>query len=98
MFPSDAGLSERVEAGRLESKKPYTVNEIDLLSSGDILLLYTDGLSEHDGGAYFPAEVEKTLRKVRDQSAAGICDQLKRSITDAVPATDDITFVVIKRT
>ena len=97
MFPSDAGLSERVEAGRLRNKQTYTVNEITLLSSGDILLLYTDGLSEHADGEYFPAAVERTLATIRDQSAASICEHLKQDLLTAAPATDDITFVVIKR-
>lgn len=98
MFPSDAGLSERVEAGRLESKQPYTVNEIDLLAQGDILLLYTDGLSEHAGGEYFPAAIEQTLARVRDQSASIICKKLKQDVLAVAPATDDISFVVIKKT
>jgi len=98
MFPSDAGLSERVEAGRLESKQPYTVNEIDLLASGDILLLYTDGLSEHAGGEYFPAAVEESLARVRDQSASTICETMKQDVLTFAPATDDISFVVIKKT
>ncbi len=98
MFPSDAGLSERVEAGRLGTKQPYTVNEIDLLASGDILLLYTDGLSEHGDGAYFPAAVETALARIQDQSAAVICEQLERDVLAFAPATDDISFVVIKKT
>ncbi len=98
MFPSDASLSERVEAGRLESKQPYTVNEIDLLANGDILLLYTDGLSEHADGEYFPAAIEQTLARVRDQSAAIICEKLKQDVLAFAPATDDISFVVIKKT
>ena len=98
MFPSDTGLSERVEAGRLGYKQPYTVNEIDLLASGDILLLYTDGLSEHAGGDYFPAAVEKTLASVRNQPAAVICEKLKQDVLAFETATDDISFVVIKKT
>ena len=97
MFPSDASLSERVESGRLERKEPYTVNEIDLLAAGDILLLYTDGFSEHGAGAFFPAAVERSLAAVRDQSAASICERLQQDLLAAATATDDITFVVIKR-
>ena len=97
MFPSDAGLSERVEAGRLGFKQPYTVNEIDLLASGDILLLYTDGLSEHAGGRYFPVAVEATLARVRDQPAEVICERLKQEVLAFEAAADDISFVVIKK-
>lgn len=97
MFPSDSGLSERVEAGRLGTKQPYTVNEIDLLASGDILLLYTDGLSEHGEGAYFPAAVETTLASIQDQSAAVICERMEKDVRAFAPAMDDISFVVIKK-
>jgi len=97
MFPSDAGLSEQVEAGRLEYKQPYTVNEIDLLADGDILLLYTDGLSEHGGGEFFPSRIEQTLAQVGDQRASTICEKMEQDLLAFAPATDDISFVVIKK-
>jgi len=98
IFASDVYQGERVEAGQLGYKRPYTVNEIDLLASGDLLLLYTDGLSEHGGGSYFPTAVEALLGRVQDGTAAEICRQLERDLLAAAPAGDDITFVVIKKT
>lgn len=97
MFASDTGLSEKVDAGGLGYKPPYTVNEIDLLASGDILLLCTDGLTEHGEGRYFPAVVERTLVAVQDQDAASICEHLQRDFLAFAPATDDLSLVVIKR-
>ena len=61
MLPSTADWDDRVDPGPLGYKKPYTVNEIDLLADGDILLLFTDGLSDHGGGHYFPGHLEQTL-------------------------------------
>lgn len=98
MFASDSGLSERVEVGRLGYKRPYTINEIDLLASGDLLLLYTDGLSEHAGGEYFPSVLTNTLVRIQDRSAAHICEELKQDLLAFAPATDDISLVVIKKT
>ena len=98
MFPSDGHLSERVDSGRLGFKEPYTVNEIDLLAPGDLLLLYTDGLSDHAEGGAFPEGVESTLRRLADRSATEICEALERELLQLSPAVDDISFVLIKRT
>lgn len=76
----------------------YEVNEINLLADGDILLLHTDGLSEHAEGAFFPARVEPLLAECRDASAAEICERLRQALLAAAPANDDITVVVLKKT
>lgn len=97
MFPSNTAVDEQVGPGTLGYKKPYTVNEIDLLATGDILFLYTDGLSEHAAGEYFPASLERRLAKIRDASAAEICEAVKEDLLAYAPAEDDISLVVIKR-
>jgi serine phosphatase RsbU (regulator of sigma subunit) len=76
----------------------YEVNEINLLATGDILLLHTDGLSEHADGTFFPARVEPLLAECREASAAEICERLRLTLLDDVPANDDITVVVLKKT
>lgn len=76
----------------------YEVNEINLLATGDILLLHTDGLSEHADGTLFPARVEPLLAECRDASAAEICERLGQALLAAAPANDDITVVVLKKT
>lgn len=96
MFPSK-DLNERVEPGKLGYKKPYTVNEIDLLASGDLLFLYTDGLSEHGGGEYFPKAVEGRLSELGDESAEAVCELLRDDLVKFAPPQDDISFVVIKK-
>ena len=98
IFPSNAELDENVEPGSLGFKQRYTVNEIDLLSAGDVLLLYTDGLSEHGGGAYFPDEVERCIAAVVDQPATEICTHLKENVLAYDRPQDDVSFVVIKKT
>jgi serine phosphatase RsbU (regulator of sigma subunit) len=98
MFPSTADWDERVDPGHLGYKKPYTVNEIDLLADGDILLLFTDGLSDHGGGSYFPDHLERILAASADQTAEQICVRLQKDLLAFATPQDDISFVVIKKT
>jgi len=98
LFPSGSDPDERVEPGIRGYKKRYEVNEINLLSVGDTLLLLTDGLAEHDRGRFFPGSVERLLAEGADLSAAELCRRLKRAIQDAGPADDDISVVAIRRT
>lgn len=98
MFPSNSAVDEQVGPGTLGYKKPYTVNEIDLLAEGDILLLYTDGLSEHAAGEYFPSILEGRLTEIQDRPAIEICEILKRDIVAHAPVGDDVSFVVVKKT
>lgn len=99
MFPSaTAAVDDQVGPGTLGYKEPYTVNEIDLLSEGDILLLHTDGLSEHAGGQCFPAAVERWLKQIQARPASEICEILAENILAQAPAEDDVSFVVVKKT
>ena len=79
-------------------KKPYEVNEIDLLGGGDILLLYTDGFSEHAEGSYFPGEPERVLAAHKDDTAEEICVRLRESMIAIAPPQDDASVVVVKYT
>jgi serine phosphatase RsbU (regulator of sigma subunit) len=99
MFPSaSAAADDQVGPGSLGYKELYTINEIDLLAEGDLLLLYTDGLSEHADGRCFPTAIEGWLRQLAGQSASEICRVLSREILAQAPAEDDISFVVVKKT
>ena len=55
-------------------KDRYQLNEWSLMGSGDILLLYTDGLLEHANGddAYFPLRLEEKMREVKHRTAQEI--------------------------
>jgi serine phosphatase RsbU (regulator of sigma subunit) len=96
--------SNDIDSGRLFSrlgyKKKYSINKISLMGSGDILLLYTDGFSEHsddEGVFYFPDRVEETLKRIKNHSARDIYFQMKNDFLAFTKPADDITFVVIKK-
>lgn len=78
-------------------KEQYQINEWRLLGDGDILLLYTDGLSEHGEDCYFPGGVEKVVREHKDASAREIYEAILSDALRFSPPTDDITLVVVKR-
>jgi serine phosphatase RsbU (regulator of sigma subunit) len=98
MLPSGTDPEERVESSLIGYKRRYEVNEINLLNVGDILLLHTDGLSEHDGGRFFSERLEPLLAEMRDVPAGAICKRLRESILACGDPEDDVSVVVIRKT
>jgi serine phosphatase RsbU (regulator of sigma subunit) len=82
-----------------QAKEIYSVNEINLLGRGDILLLYTDGLTEQDDGRlnFYDQKLESVLREAKAESAKNIYDAIKRELFNFYPPDDDVTMVVIKK-
>jgi serine phosphatase RsbU (regulator of sigma subunit) len=80
-------------------KERYEMNEWLLMGQGDILLLHTDGVTEHRNaeGDYFPERLEQTLREVKQLPAAGIYGAVMESLLAFGEPTDDISLVVVKR-
>ena len=99
MFPTEGDLDEPMPAPPLHYKKRYTVNEVNLMGQGDILLLSTDGLTEHARGeeTYAPARLEETVRRVKDHHPADIITAVKEDLLRFAPLKDDASIVVIKR-
>jgi serine phosphatase RsbU (regulator of sigma subunit) len=99
-LPSKDVIDRSTTESTIGFKDRYRLNEWTLMGSGDILLLYTDGLLEHSGanGLYFPGRLEQTVRNVRHESAKRIFETIKKDILDFAPPTDDVSIVVIKRT
>jgi serine phosphatase RsbU (regulator of sigma subunit) len=81
-------------------KDHYEMNEWVLMGEGDILLLHTDGLVEHQRGdePYFPFRFEQTVRGVKNRTAAEIYDAIRSDLLAFGEPADDISVVVIKRT
>jgi len=100
MFPSKEDIDKKLHISLLGYKEKYTINELNLMGSGDIILLYTDGLSEHQNNreTYFPFVLEETLRRIKHLSSREIFANLKEDIIKFASPKDDFSFVVIKRT
>lgn len=77
----------------------FQVHEINLLGSGDILLLYTDGLTEHGNpnNLFCPGQLETTLRRTKHLTARQIFGAIKDDLMSFAEPQDDITYVVIKK-
>lgn len=74
------------------------------LEPGDVLTLFTDGLSEtesNDGDLFDEGRVIEGLRAARERSARDICGELvsrARAFAGSKPLADDLTLIVLKRT
>jgi serine phosphatase RsbU (regulator of sigma subunit) len=99
MLPSSDDPDDRVNPPGFDRyMKHYEVNEIDLLAKGDILLLHTDGLTEHAEGDYYPDRLEQLLANAGDASAEDLCAKIREDLLSAAEPEDDISFVVIRKT
>ena len=100
MMPSLDVIDRKRTSSQLGFKEHYQMNEWVLMGQGDILLLHTDGLAEHRHGDedYFPAHLEQTIRGVKHQPATEIYEAIKTDLLEFSEPSDDISFVVIKRT
>ena len=99
MFPNEAGIEERMEPRPRVYKKKYTVNEVNLMAPGDLLFLFTDGLSDHaaEGQSYVPGHFEATVRASKRLPAREIVAAVYEDMKRFAPLTDDTSLVVIKR-
>jgi serine phosphatase RsbU (regulator of sigma subunit) len=99
-FPSQEDIDRQAIESVLGFKKKYEINEWTLMGPGDILLLYTDGLTDHRRGDddYYPDRLEGALRRVKVLPAQGIFEAIKEDLLDFGEPLDDISLVVIKRT
>ena len=98
-MPSYEDIDRSTSQSILGFKERYEVNEINLMGSGDIMLLYSDGLSEHSKGdkLYFPERLQSKLREVKEGSAHSIFDAIHKDLLEFGAPRDDISFVVVKR-
>lgn len=73
--------------------------------TGDIVLLYSDGLVDlhfKEGGEFFGEErVKSVILRNKDKSAQKIADEIKKEVAEFCSGrerTDDISFIIIKKT
>ncbi|HKP36292.1 MAG TPA: SpoIIE family protein phosphatase [Pyrinomonadaceae bacterium] len=73
------------------------------LAHGDVLVIYSDGVSEAvnpAGEEFGPTRLYEVVSRNLDASAAGIRDRIESALTkfcQGTPAADDITLVIVKR-
>jgi serine phosphatase RsbU (regulator of sigma subunit) len=100
MMPSFDVIDRNTTSSMLGFKDHYAMNKWLLMGEGDILLLHTDGLTEHVRGSeeYFPARLEAAVRDAKRGSARDIFEAVTGDLLAFSPQRDDITLVVVKRT
>ncbi len=87
--------------GVMKEAVPYQEGSIQL-SRGDVVVMFTDGISEamnKEGLDYTEERVEQFLRNVAPSSAQSILENIQNEIaryTSGAPQSDDITLVVLK--
>ncbi|UCF66548.1 MAG: serine/threonine-protein phosphatase [Acidobacteriota bacterium] len=97
-FPSEDDPDKARLSNEEDAASRFSINEIQLLSEGDALLIYTDGLADHDEGRFFTHELEPILIAALAEPAAEIAERVAAAVRSAGEQQDDITFVIIKRT
>jgi serine phosphatase RsbU (regulator of sigma subunit) len=96
LLPNEDSADVKQFDAALGYKKCYTINELNLMGQGDILLLYTDGLTD-PFSLYSRELMERIISGTRDGSAQEICDAIIEDRLDAAELSDDLSLVVIKR-
>jgi serine phosphatase RsbU (regulator of sigma subunit) len=101
LFPSEDDVDAAKILRPIAYKPRYTVNDVNLLGDGDILILHTDGLDEHDrddGRAFVPEGLEAVVRECKHRSAREIYEVVRERSLSFAPLADDMTVVIIKKT
>ncbi|RPI06731.1 MAG: hypothetical protein EHM64_01780 [Ignavibacteriae bacterium] len=100
------GTMEKLEDGGMilgifKTAEPYAESSVTL-TSGDVLVMYTDGVSEamnKDNEQFTEERLENILKKSTTLSAKEIIHQIQKELdlhTQATPQSDDITMLVLK--
>lgn len=100
------GTIERLEVGgiilgMMQTTVPYEEGTV-VFGKGDMLVLFTDGVSEamnSEGLDYTEERLEETLRKAKYATAQETIDYVRKEVqayTQGTPQSDDITILVLK--
>ncbi len=100
VFPTEGDIDEPSTRSPQPHKKRFSVNEVNLMGRGDILLLQTDGLYEHADGdrAYTHQHLEAAIRRVKHLPPKDIVAAIRDDMVRFAPPQDDTSIVIIKRT
>ena len=99
VFPSEGDIDANDAEPAMQHKKRFSVNEVSLMGTGDILLLQTDGLYEHSNGdeLFATHRLEESIRSVKDLPPHEIVAALYEDMVRFAPPKDDTSLVVIKK-
>ena len=87
--------------GVMKTKSPYISEEIKL-QKNDVLVMYTDGISEamnKRGEEFSEEKLEKLALSLSNKSAEQILNEINQEVQNFVSGniqSDDITMIVIK--
>jgi len=102
-FPSSGPDLER-NMYRSGFSSRFKVNHMSITEPGDILLLYTDGLTEHknDKGKLFydpesGGELEKIIHSNRDLSSKNLFLKIKERLMKFAEPQDDVSYILVKK-
>ena len=99
-FPSETDIDGKIEKSILGFKKRYSVNTLNVMGWGDILVLFTDGFTEQKDGVmnYTAERLEDQLIRTKHLPAKEIFYGIKEDFISycGVP-DDDATIVLIKK-
>jgi serine phosphatase RsbU (regulator of sigma subunit) len=99
-FPSESDIDRHNAKSIFGFKKKYSINTLNVMGYGDILLLFTDGFTEQSRGElnYVSERLEKLLVEKKHLSAKEIFLSIKEDFRIYCPSPDDdATIILIKR-
>jgi serine phosphatase RsbU (regulator of sigma subunit) len=99
MLPSlDRIDRNTTQASLLGFKEHYEMNEWWIMGEGDILLLHTDGLTDHRRGddMYFPGRLEDVVRVVKQRNAREVYAAVMEDVQAFATPADDLSLIVVK--
>ena len=84
-------------------KRGYEVNVLELMGAGDMLLLATDGVSDHGSGRtpsmpYLGERLEGWFRDRAHLPIRALVDLLAADVRGFGPLRDDASFVIVRKT
>jgi serine phosphatase RsbU (regulator of sigma subunit) len=99
-LPSESDIDGKVIKSFLGYKKRYSVNTLNVMGQGDILMLFTDGFTDQRNGElnYTSIRLEKKLKLVKHLSSKEIFQSIKEDFKNFCnPPDDDATIIIIKK-
>lgn len=100
MLPSESDIDGKVAKSILGYKERYSVNTLNVMGHGDILILFTDGFSEQNDGQmnYIAYRLENQLILSKYKSAKEIFSDVKEDFMNYCGTPDDdATMILIKK-